>query len=451
MKDSVPGIDHGRPTLFFDVLGGDSVAGTKKKHKKKSENYKGDAQPTNLAALEEVLESRATDIQASGVRIKLYGRAQEIQAVLQEVRQRIQEQTQVSLDIDIVDCAHQTPMKSSDLVVGSSMDQMLTDAKDHRGVALSAGSTGALASGAVTKLRFDAHKGRPFIAKEIIEGVQFGDNGAIVKPKNAAVYQKMLNQLRECQEEERASRVMILPSDNFEIDEIKAALSESETPIEAFIDFCPEAEMGLHGLSKRPTEVLADGFIGNLHLKFIEALYKNKQGLKRLALIPGALEKVRSQFVSLNKTEAGWSRPQSLEIDSESTYGILSNGTEKTKGTPELQAFRQEMKSEGYKWRFIEPKEVLENPEMTILTTPAGKILAQSFFQNSFLRFLLMHPIEAVKLWRAGKQSVATAEVMNLKGQVRVMAAHGEVEVKETVKTLNFLLDMLLDMDKLEA
>jgi hypothetical protein len=422
------------PTIYLDLLGGDACEETE------LNDYEGDALPRNLEALEIFLKKDYGRLIAGKINLVLFGRESEIMAVVDKVRNGVLLPAEMLPTIDVVDCQKQTPMGSKKPARKSSMSVMFGQAKELApNLIYTAGSTAAQVSGAA-QFR-DRELGKPFIAKRLIPGVEFGDNGAIVQP-SPEDYVSMYNALRNHHDDSsKKSAVMLLPSDNMPPAVLKKLISEAGA--DRFIDFDPLSELGLNGRSQKPSEVLGDGFIGNLHLKFIELLYKAKVEIDELkddayrASIRERIKPLAGDNVN------GWELPQNLPECV--GYGLLCNGTEDTKGTPQLKAFFKQMEAQGRTVKFVEPADIFSNPNLIVLATPASKQLADAFFVEGLGRKINRHPLRAIGLKRASRKSTAMAEIVNLKaGSPRVMAAHGEAPVAETAKNLSEMVNMVL-------
>jgi|GEM_PF-3789817 len=431
-------------TIFIDMLGGDACEGTER------EGYEGDALPRNLRALQDLIANDYDRILESGVRLVLFGRKKEIEAAIKRAVNRVVVNPTKSLNIEVTDCVEQTPMGSKRAVSGSSMQKMFTQAKvELPDFVYTAGSTTAEGAGALA-FREKGVKQRPFIAKQLMPGVEFGDNGALANPtlEDYVMMAQVLSARNG--EHNRDPKLMILPSDYFDESEIREKLIE-DLQVSSFVNFDPLTELGLFGQERQPSEVLADGFIGNLHLKFVELLYRERMGLFDLLQV-SKREAVRNRVRPLEKSTEGekfeWRVPAGLE--NEPRLGILCNGSEDAKGTDELKTMMGQLDPDRF--FYIEPKDLLSNPNLNVLATPASKALVDAFFDRSFLQAFLGNFRQGLKVRKASKQSTAMAEFVNLKdGSPRIMAAHGAAPVQDTIKNLRHLVDMAIKEERVIA
>lgn len=424
--------------IYIDMLGGDPNPNTKEV----------DALSKNLRAFEEFFKREYARLVRHKISLVLFGRGETISAVVDKIHQNTIAPNGERPVVNVVDCEAQVPMAAKRLVKDSSMEVMFSQAKrENPNMIYTAGSTAAEVMGAA-KFR-ERNLGAPFIEKELLPGVWFSDNGALPKLKleQYAMMDRVLssNLEPECIEDRRA---MVLPSDDFSETEIQAYLQEQRA-VNNFLDFDPLAEIGFAETSQRPDIVLADGFIGNLHLKFMELLYRERLGLWYLAKTQER-QALRDQVQPLVKveTEKGfkWEIPAALA--SVPQVGVLCNGGEETKGTPELKGMMKTLdKSQFF---YIEPKDLLAKPELPVVATPASKVLVDAFFDKSFLKTILRHPLRAQKVKAARKNVPAMAEITNLKeGAPRVMAAHGRAEITDTVQNLSALVEMVIQEAKI--
>ncbi len=437
--------------IFWDVLGGDASPETK------TGEYEGDAALRNLKALKIFLVTHYSKLVAGKVKFVLFGRGPEIreaiQKALDEIKSRSDQAAFLSSQVEgfhmfqteqpfhntdflqIVESEEQTPMGGKKPVPGTSMAKMFRLAEEQSPYAVfTAGSTAAQVAGS---LKFRGTRGRPFISKNIMPGIEFGDNGAIPKPK-IEDFTLMLTTLKEHAESDAEGPIMILPSDSFSPQEIQDQI-QSTHGVCKFLDFDPLSEIGLNGSKHQPSVVLSDGFIGNLHLKFIELLYRQKSHFRTLSN-QKTRDSIKSRIHRLEgSTQEGWKTPQS-----QGPFYILCNGTEDSKGTPELKELVKEIRNSGQKAVLVEPSFILENPDSIVYATPASKILADAFFEESLFWKAFFNPRRAWNLSQARKKSVAMAEILNLKKGTRVFAAHGAAPVEDTIKNLKTLLDMAL-------
>lgn len=444
MPDGTRNFEGGQTTVLVDVLGGDPGDFTQNA----DHLYLGDASFRNLQAWRTFVRENQVTLAHSDVQFVLFGRAESIERATREALGEVLPDW-----LEIVNVSEQTPMGNKKPKLGTSMAQMFQWAKNHGAdLAYTAGSSAAQVMGARILPGPEEIKqrdlGNPIISKEVIPGVYFGDNGALANP-SLDDYQAMYRALRSQHLEAPASRVMILPSDRFTETEIKQAITTQNAGV-AFMPFEPLTEIGLG--REKPTEVLADGFIGNLHLKLMELLYKDKStwvNLWRRANRNAIVNRLYS--LQSDDTAEGlvWELPADLPAG---PIGVLCNGTEDTKGTQELKTLMNRLETEDRgRFRLVEPSDLLKQPNLPILATPASQKLVQAFLDQSIAKTMTSRPDKALAVWQARKTAVDVAEVINLATLTRVIAAHGAAPLESTIGNFRYLLGEALKMQKAKA
>ncbi len=400
--------------IAFDILGGDDGAAER-----------------NLESVRRLLEDHAR-LERDKVGLILVGDRAKIK---QEVGNFIQ----------IVHADKQAPMNGSGKERDNSMGVVAQLQRDCSEIVAtySNGSTKHNVSLSMLylkrKKRNEKEKRRPTIIKELLPGVFFADNGAIP----GTTRDDYKDTLQTLEEHNGKKDVMVLPDDEYPDYFIKEYLGH---PKYNFIDF--DALEFLQ--SKNGVNILANGFIGNVYLKLIEAFVKDKKGQN---LSRKDLEEIRKRILQLEKDEEtnSWKIPDGINMEGISC-GILCNGVESKKGTPALQEFKKHLEGdesfEGDFRGFIEPEDLIAKPNIRVLATPACTELIESITQPSVLQEKF-NPLKWRKLIRLKEETKATApiaEIEHLKNG-RAFVGHGEAKTEATIQNLEYLLDRFAQKD----
>jgi len=476
-KDSKINLDSKDNWIAIDILGGDEDLETK------TADYKGDAALRNLEAWKNFVIKNYTRLIQEKVGFVLVGRREEILRITQEALEelkvkefnqhkygnassssmlnltnsKIQDSSENLSFLQIVHCEQQAPMNGKNRKRGNSMEKIAKLQQEEKIVAgFSNGSTKDWMR--YHMLLRKKELGRPFIAKELLRNIWFGDNGAIPHPQEED-YKNMFRTLKqEWQEKnpQKIPKVSILPDDDLCEESIKNSIQKGGE----IIDFDPLAFLGLRG--EKPDIILANGFIGNIYLKCLEAFIKNPKQWFRLK---PSREKILNQLQVLEKisktsplvkgdlgdsksVEKNWEIPkEKIEKLGRKKFAILANGTESSKGTKELQTLFKKLK-ENYPDQFIgfvEPEDLLckSKTDIVVFSTPASKKVVEGFLQESFLKLISSKPKEFLKVIKEIKKSISMAhlEHMDPEKSRDVCIGHGSAKVKATTKIFQYLFE----------
>lgn len=405
-------IEH-RQWIAVDMLGGDGSP---------------DARDRNLEAWLQFIKDHAVEVFQRRVGFVLAGDAQKMREETEAVftdKLRGGKLHDLPSMVTYVQSEQQAPMDGKRDRSDNAMKLIASLQKDIPSIvaSYSNGSTAANVIEHSKKLgrRIDEdRKMKPVITKELLPGVFFGDNGALVT-HDAESYSDMYRTLRSTSGLADPT-VMLLPDDDNEPDSIRDQIGSGTV----FQDFDAWAFTGLRADDWSPEIMLANGFEGNVFLKLAEVFVKEK---RQLLSTRTRLQKIAGRVKALEFSEEGWQIPEGIGL--EGSWGILSNGTEAGKGTKALNKLREESGMS-----FVEPEDLVDNKHLKVLATPACVQMVESFADISLWeKFPRLY-----KLMKAAKKVSPIAHIEHLDGG-DAWVGHGSARVADTVKNFRALLE----------